>query len=219
MAAVTVSTFHYDVIRRRHIYCRWTNNWLFLSAKVSSKENAGFCVAGRMHIRNRQPPVHSPDRNICKRRTKNMSRVKKFQLNIRCNIHLAVIRKGNNLVGAFYNIVFVKNRPPAKFFAFFAGLFCKELSIPRLNTGTVHHDKVCNITGCRSGINISGKAFFCKNRQKSTVVIMSVGQNNRFKFISCYIKISIFFVRNLSMPLKRTAVNHKRSSINLKHMF
>ena len=147
-----------------------------------------------------------------------MSGVIEFERNVRRDVHFPVIGKRYNLVCCFYNVIFIKKRTPGKFFAFFVRLFCKEFSISCLNARAVHHNKICNVARCRSCVNISGKSFFCKDRQKSAVVIVSVRKNDCIKFVGSNVEIPVLCIRKLALSLKSTTVYHYLMSVYFQNM-
>ena len=156
---------------------------------------------------------------ISERTAQNVARVKEFKSYVGGNVHFAVVTECNYLVGRLYTVCFAEQRLPGKFFTFFGGLFCKEFSIAGLYSCAVHHYDVCKIACSRCCINIAVIFVFCKNRKKSTVVKMSVGQYNAFYFVCCKIKVSVFFVCLGTFSLKSPAVNHKASSVYFKNVF
>ena len=148
-----------------------------------------------------------------------MTGIKIFKLNFGRNIHFAVIRKRNDLVGRLQTIFFVEEGIPIEFFALFAGLFLKVFRITSLNSGAVHHNQISEVTGGRRCINIAVVALFYEKRQKTYMVVVGMSKNNGVDFINRNFKIPVLFVGLGSLSLKSAAVNHVRTTVDFKNMF
>ena len=203
--SVAVCAFHDNVIRSGKIRGRRTDYRFFFAPDIACKKNAFFLRA----VRNGK---------IRKCGTQNMSRVKKFHFYIRGDIHFSIIRHGNNLVCAADNVFFRENRPPVESFAFFLGLLSQKFGISRLNPCAVHHHDVRNVSCGGSRIYVSFKTPFSQNRKKSAMVVMSVRENDSFKFVSRIIKISVFCVGCFAASLKSAAVYHYLFAVHLDYV-
>ena len=136
MQSVSVGAFQKNVVGSGNVYGRVADNRLVFSAQVTricDADIAVFLIFDCYH------------RNC---RAENMTGIEKFQFNIGGYVHFALIGKGDKLIGGKHYVFFGKEGLPGKGFSFFCGLLTQILGIARLNASAVHHNQICQISGC-----------------------------------------------------------------------